>query len=380
MPDVGTTIFTVMSALAIKHEAINLSQGFPDFDCDTELKDLVSRFMSEGKNQYSPMPGQPRLREALASKILMLYDTNIDPDLNITITAGATQAIFTALGSVVNPGDEVILFDPSYDCYAPGIRIFGGIPVPVALKAPDFRIDWQEVENRISGQTVAIMINTPHNPVGRLLDADDMLTLQALAEKYDLAVISDEVYEHITFDGRPHESVLRYPVLFERSFATFSFGKIFHNTGWKTGYCVAPNSLMEEFRKVHQFNVFCVNTPVQYAFAEYLQNAERYMALPKFFEKKRDYFVDLMKGSRFDLQPSEGSYFILADYSDISDMDDMEFARWLTIEHGVASIPLSPFYTAPPGDQRLVRFCFAKSEGMLEEAAARLKSVSAANA
>ena len=373
LPDIGTTIFTVMSALASKHDAINLSQGFPDFDCDDALKLLVSRAMADGFNQYSPMPGYAALRATIASKITLLYGTELDPDLHITITAGATQAIFTAIGAIVHPGDEVIIFEPAYDCYSPGVELFGGIPVPVQLSGPDFRINWEEVRGKINERTVALIINTPHNPLGKLIEEDDMRLLEQIVKEHDLYVISDEVYEHITFDNKEHASVLRYPDLFERSFATYSFGKVFHNTGWKIGYCVAPTNLMSEFRKVHQYNVFSVNTPMQHAFANFLQDASRYLSLPSFFQKKRDYFCELMKGSRFKMLSSEGSYFILGDYSSISDQDDMQFARWLTTEHGVATIPLSPFYSKPPQGQRLVRFCFAKSDEVLEEAASRLR-------
>jgi len=375
LPDTGTTIFQVMSSLAVRFDAINLSQGFPDFDCADELKALVTKYMAEGKNQYAPMPGLPALKEVLATKMGTLYEAEIDPELNITITAGATQALFTAIGALVSPGDEVIMFDPAYDCYGPSIKIFGGIPKPVALNAPDFRIDWDEVEALVTERTVAIIVNTPHNPLGKLLDADDMLALQRLVLKHGLYVVSDEVYEHITFDGRPHESLLKYPELFQRAYVTFSFGKVFHNTGWKTGYCVAPEEMMNEFRKVHQYNVYCVNTPLQYAFSEYLRVPDHYLVLPDFFQKKRDFFIESMKKTPFKMLPSEGSYFILADYSTISDLPDMEFARWLVEHNGVATIPLSPFYSSPIPNQKLVRFCFAKSEETLEEAARRLSGL-----
>ena len=375
LPNTGTTIFTVMSALAAQHDAINLSQGFPDFDCDKDLKDLVAHYMNEGYNQYAPMPGFAGLRQMLATKISTLYGARLDPDLNITITAGATQAIFTAIATIVQPGDEVIIFDPAYDCYSPGIKVFGGRPVPVNLVGPDFRIDWDQVESRITDRTVAVIINSPHNPLGVILESEDLQALERLANKHGLYVISDEVYEHIVFDGKEHESVLKYPGLADRTFSTYSFGKVFHNTGWKLGYCVAPEHLTSEFRKVHQFNVFSVNHPPQRALADYLQDATRYLQLPEFFQAKRDFFVNAMSGTRFKMLRSAGSYFVLADYSAISDEDDMAFARWLTEEHQVATIPLSPFYTTPPPNQRLVRFCFAKSQEVLAEAAARLAVV-----
>jgi methionine aminotransferase len=375
LPDIGTSIFTVMSALAHEQGAINLAQGFPNFDCDPVLKALVSKFMEGGKNQYAPMAGVKELMSQLASKVNFLYDRKIDPEKEITITAGATQGIFTAIGAMVSPGDEVIVFEPAYDSYIPSILTFGGIPVPVTLSAPDFKVDWLYVESLINNKTRLIIINTPHNPGARVLSKRDLDQLTDLVERYAIYVLSDEVYEHLIYDHLEHHSVIRYPRLYERSFAVYSFGKIFHNTGWKTGYCLAPPALTEEFRKVHQFNVFSVHTPTQYAIAEYLKNPDVYMDLSAFFQEKRDRFISLMKGSAFQFLPSEGSYFILGDYSRISKAYDMEFAQWLTREIKVGVIPISPFYSAPPADQRVVRFCFAKTDDILEEASERLKMI-----
>ncbi|MDX1407007.1 MAG: methionine aminotransferase [Saprospiraceae bacterium] len=374
LADVGTTIFTVMSQLAHEHDAINLSQGFPNFDCDPALKQLVIKHLEAGRNQYAPMPGVPALRQMLANKARDLYDADIDPDGEVTITAGATQAIYTAIVTMVHPGDEVIIFDPAYDCYAPSVVSCGGIPVPIALRAPDFAIDWHMAEERISEKTRFIIVNTPHNPLGKIMTMADMHELERIVQQHGLYVLSDEVYEHIIFDDLEHASVLRFPGLRTRAFVTYSFGKLCHTTGWKVGYCIAPTPLTQEFRKIHQFNVFSVNTPMQYALAEYLQDPETYLQLPGFFQAKRDFFVQAMSESAFSMLPCEGSYFILADYSRISDLDDMSFARWLTTEHGVATIPLSPFY-AERISQPVVRFCFAKTEDTLEEAANRLRNL-----
>jgi methionine aminotransferase len=374
LPDVGTTIFAVMSALAREHQAINLSQGFPDFDCPEELKKLVTKHIQDGHNQYAPMPGLPGLREVLADKIRKLYGYPADPDYHITITAGATQGLYSAIGALTHVGDEVIIFDPAYDCYGPAVRSFGGTPVPVALHAPDFRIDWRQVEEKITPASRMIVINTPHNPLGRVLHEEDMQQLSRIANSHDLFVLSDEVYEHITFDGMPHLSVLRYPALRDRAIAVFSFGKVFHATGWKVGYAVASERLTTEFRKNHQFNTYAVNTPMQYAIADYMQDPATYLGLPAFFQEKRDKFAALMEETGFEMLPCEGSYFILADYSALSDLDDLAFARWLTTDHGVATIPLSPFYSEAPA-QHVVRFCFAKTNEVLEEAVERLVAV-----
>lgn len=375
LPDTGTTIFTVMSALANEHGAINLSQGFPNFDPDPRLRTLVKEAMDNGQNQYAPMQGLPELRAVLAKKILSLYGCQVSADNEITVTAGGTQAIFTAAAALIHPGDEVIIFDPAYDCYAPTVKLLGGTVVPIALHGPDFSVDWDKVESTITPKTRVIFINTPHNPLGRAFTAEDMRSLEQLVEKHDLYVISDEVYEHIIFDGLPHESVLRFEGLARRSFAIYSFGKLIHATGWKTGYCVGPSDLMTEFRKVHQFNVFAANRPLQYALAQYLRDPDTYTGLPDFFQQKRDYFLEQMAQTKFRFLPCQGSYFILADYSGLSDLDDMTFARQLTVEGGVATIPLSPFYNQPPEDQRVVRFCFAKTEDMLSQAAELLRKV-----
>ena len=374
LPDVGTTIFATMSKLAQDSGAINLSQGFPDFSCSEELIDLVNEYMEKGFNQYAPMAGVPALREAISVKINDLYHVKFNPETEITITAGATQAIYTAITALVNQGDEVILFDPSYDCYAPSIRLNGGTPVHLQLKPPHFNIDWDEVKNKITSKTRMIIINTPHNPTGAVLTGDDLKTLEDIAKDADLFVLSDEVYEHITFDGRQHESILKYPELSKRSLAIFSFGKVFHNTGWKLGYCVAPEHLSKEFRKVHQFIVFACNNPIQHALAEFLQRSEEYLSLNAFFQKKRDYFIDLLKGTGFKVTPCEGTYFQLLDYSDLSDEKDLDFAVRLTKEIGVASIPVSVFYKDEP-DNRYLRFCFAKSNDLLEKAAKRLSKL-----
>jgi methionine aminotransferase len=372
LPGIGMSIFAVMTAMARRHDAINLSQGFPDFDVDEGLKALLIKYVEGGYNQYSPMPGQPALRNAIAAKVAVMHGIEVDAELEITITAGATQAIYTAIGTVISPGDSAIIFEPAYDSYAPTVRSYGGHVTTMALKAPDFTIDWGEVESRINPSTKMIIITNPHNPLGRIMRHEDLQALQDIAVRHDLIVLSDEVYEHLVYDGHEHLSILRYPELRERSFATFSFGKTFHATGWKTGYCIAPSYLTEEFRRIHQFVTYATHTPTQLAYAEYMQDASKYLALPTFFQEKRDHFLSLMRGSKFEFLTCEGSYFILADYSKISNLDDMAFAEWLVKEHGVAVIPLSPFYAEPPG-QKVVRFCFAKTDGVLEEAAERLQ-------
>jgi methionine aminotransferase len=373
LPNTGTTIFTVMSAMANQYGAINLSQGFPNFDVDPRLKDLVSHYIQAGYNQYAPLAGIPELRVALARKIDLCYQTQLDPDHEITITAGATQAIFTAIAATIRPGDEVIVFDPSYDSYAPSVQSFGGIVVPIALKAPKFNIDWDEVNNAITAKTKLLIINSPHNPTGKVLRAADIEALKEIVDKHPVLLLSDEVYEHLIFDDLPHLSILKEPALFARSFVTFSFGKSMHATGWKLGYCIAPRQLSSEFRKMHQFNVFCVNRPLQHAIADYIEDTETYSSLGRFYQEKRDYFSSQMEQSRFQLIPSEGSYFVLADYSALSDLNDLDYTAYLTKEKGVATIPLSPFYMNPPQDQRIIRFCFAKTLDLLEEAAINLK-------
>ncbi|NUO00324.1 MAG: aminotransferase class I/II-fold pyridoxal phosphate-dependent enzyme [Saprospiraceae bacterium] len=374
LPNVGTTIFTVMSALAQEHNAINLAQGFPDFPTSAKLTDLVYQYLRSGHNQYAPMPGLPALRSRIAEKIALLYDVSVDPLSEITITAGGTQALFTAIAAFIRPGDEVILLEPAYDSYRPSVEVFGGKPVICELSFPDYRVDWAALQQLVSSKTRMIVINTPHNPAGSLFSASDMQALAQLTAGTDILVLSDEVYEHLVYDGLRHESVLRYPELRERSFAVYSFGKTFHNTGWKIGYCVAPPALTVEFRKVHQFNVFSVNTPIQYALADFLADPSEYLSLPDFYQQKRDFFLEVLTGSRLRPLPCSGSYFQLFDYSAITNEPDEAFARRLTTEYGVAAIPVSVFYSSKK-DDRVIRLCFAKKEETLEQAGRKLKLV-----
>ena len=374
LPSVGTTIFTVMSKLAADVSAINLSQGFPDFDCDPALIDAVVRHMRAGLNQYAPMPGALALRQAIAAKYARTHGATYDPETEVTITSGATEAIFDAVASVVHPGDEVIVLEPCYDSYVPGIELNGGVPVLVPLQLPDYRIDWAAVAAAITPRTRLLMINSPHNPTGSIMTADDIAALTAIVQRSGIYIVSDEVYEHIIFDGARHESLSRHPELAARSFVAGSFGKTFHVTGWKVGYVVAPAALTAELRKVHQYVTFSTMTPVQHGIADLLNDQEALDALPSFFQRKRDLFLQLMKDSRFRPLPCRGSYFQLMDYSAISDLADAEFAMWLTREHGVAAIPTSPFLYKTRAPQ-VVRFCFAKKDETLERAAERLRSV-----
>ncbi len=374
LPDASTSIFTVMSKLAHEEKAINLSQGYPDFPSSPKLIELVNKAMKEGFNQYAPMPGIYSLREAIANKIETLYGTSYDPETEITVTAGATQAIYTIITALVQKDDEVIIFAPAYDCYDPTIRLNGGKTIELALKAPDFRVDWKEVKASISEKTRMIIINTPHNPTGTILRREDMLKLQDLVSGTEIMILSDEVYEHLIYDGLEHQSIARFPGLAERSFLVASFGKTFHSTGWKMGYCAGPSSLMKEFRKVHQFNVFSVNHPVQKALATYLENSEHYLSLPTFFQAKRDLFLDAIKGSKFSFKPSSGTYFQLLDFSDISEESDIELAKKWTRERKLASIPVSPFYLQHT-DHKVLRFCFAKSDDTLMRGAEILNSI-----
>lgn len=374
LPHVGTTIFAVMSKLAQESSAINLSQGFPDFPIDDKLGALVHAAMRAGHNQYAPMPGLPALREAIAAKVQALYGFHYDAANEVTVTAGGTQAIFTALGAVVHPGDEVIIVDPAYDCYSPTVELFGGKPVHVRLGS-DMKFDADAVQRAITPRTRMLMINTPHNPAGTIMRDADMLRIADMLRGTDILLLSDEVYEHLVFDGEPHASVIRYPELRERAFVVFSFGKVFHTTGWKMGYVLAPKELMSEFRKVHQFTVFSVNTPVQHALAEYLNDPLHYGNIPSFYEEKRDRFAAGLRGSRFVPLACEGSYFQLADYSRISHEPDMVFAERLTQEYGVAAIPISVFYKDPPKDQRILRFCFAKKDETLDNALEKLCAI-----
>lgn len=369
LPNVGTTIFTVMSKMAHDYGAINLSQGFPDFEPAQELLDKVTYYLGAGKNQYPPMIGVPELRQAIAKKFADQNGIEVDPESEITITSGATEALFCAIHSVVAQGDEVIVFDPAYDSYEPAVELAGGTTVHLPLTLPDYRIDWDSLKKALNERTRLVIINSPHNPTATTLDRSDLDQLAEILRGYDCRVLSDEVYEHIVFDGKTHSSVVAHPELRERSFAVFSFGKTYHATGWKIGYCVAPPDLTTEFRKIHQFNVFTTVTPMQWALADFVAQApEHYLGLSSFYQEKRDYFREQVADSRFKLPPSHGTYFQLADYSEIADLTDMEFANWITQEKGVAVIPLSPFYQEPP-DTRIVRFCFAKQNETLEQAA-----------
>ena len=373
LPKVGTTIFSVMSSLATQHKAINLSQGFPDFDASEELIRLVNDYMKKGMNQYAPMQGILPLRERLAEKTQDLYGITYSPDTEITITSGGTEAIYTAITAIIREGDEVIVFEPAYDCYVPAIELAGGVPVYISLKSPDFTIDWNEIKKVISHKTKMVMINTPHNPTGTVMTAGDMKALEKIVEGTEICIISDEVYEHIIFDKLRHESVLRYPVLAERSFVVLSFGKTYHTTGWKIGYCFAPANLMAEFRKIHQFVVFSANTPLQYALADFIKN-KNYFSLPDYYQEKRDYFLKLIKGSRFKFTPASGSYFQCLDYTSITNEKDTDFAIRLTKEFKIASIPISVFYHEGI-DNKVLRFCFAKKNETLEMAAEKICSV-----
>ena len=376
LPSVGTTIFTVMSKLAADVGAINLSQGFPDFDCDPALVDAVTRHMREGRNQYAPMQGVPVLRQAIAAKFASLYGAAYDPETEVTVTSGATEAIFDAVAAVVHPGDEVIVFEPCYDSYVPAIEVSGGTAVVVSLRYPDYAVPWDEVRAAITPRTRMIMVNTPHNPAAVVFGPDDIAELARIVEGTSILVLSDEVYEHIIFDGVRHESMAWHEELRARSFIVGSFGKTYHVTGWKVGYVVAPAALMAEFRKVHQFVTFSTNTPIQYALAEFLAQKRGYPELPAFYQRKRDLFLELIAGSRWRPLPSRGTYFQLLDYSAITDEKDMAFALRLTKEHGVASIPTSAFLYKQPAPP-VLRFCFAKKDETLRAAAERLTLVSA---
>ncbi len=373
LPKVGTTIFTVMSQLAVEHGAVNLGQGFPDFPPPQRLIDALDRAMREGHNQYAPMSGIPSLRKAIADKTERCYGWRPDVDTEITVTSGATEAIFDVVHAVAQAGDEVIVLDPCYDCYEPAIDLAGATAVHVALDPESFAPDWNAVRRAITPKTRLLMINSPHNPSGATLTAADLRTLQEILEGTDILLLSDEVYEHIVFDGARHESVLRYPTLRERAFVISSFGKTYHCTGWKIGYCIAPPALSAEFRKVHQYNVFCTFAPAQHAFAAMLdKQPEHYETLGAFYQGKRNRFRALLESTKLRPLPVPGGYFQLVDYSAVSDLPDLEFARWLTVEHGVTGIPLSPFYARPPAGQRLLRLCFAKSDATVVRAIERL--------
>ncbi len=370
-PDLKLSVFAIMSRMAREYDAINLSQGFPDFDVPDTLVELVHHFMKEGYNQYAPMPGVEPLREAISEKIAGLYDHVYGPEEEVTVTAGATEALFSAITAVVHPGDEVIIFEPWYDAYVPVVEYNRGVPRFVQLVHPDYHIDWEMVQDAVTPKTKAIILNSPHNPTGAVLSRNDLTHLAAIVRDTDIVLISDEVYEHIVFDGLRHFSLSSLPELAARSFVISSFGKTYHATGWKVGYCMAPSGLMKEFRKVHQFITYAVNTPVQYAYARFMREKDVFLELAAFYEQKRDFFRDRLKASRFRLLPCSGTYFQLADYSEISDQDDMAFIKRLAAEIKVAAIPTSPFYRKNP-DRRVIRFCFAKKEETIEKAAERL--------
>ena len=373
LPKVGTTIFTVMSQLAAEHGAVNLGQGFPDFAVPQRLVDELAAAMRVGHNQYAPMTGVPALRQAIAAKALRCYGVEVNADTEITVTSGATEAIFNAIHAVVRPGEEVIVLDPAYDCYEPAIDLAGAKAVHVALDPQTFAVDWQKVQDAITSRTRMLMINSPHNPSGAMLGEDDLRQLADLLRGTDIFLVSDEVYEHIVFDGRRHESVLRYPELAERAFVVSSFGKTYHCTGWKIGYAIAPPALSAEFRKVHQYNTFTSFSPAQYAFAAMIRDEpEHYEELGAFYQAKRDRFREQLLATKLKPLPVPGGYFQLVDYSAISDLPDAEFVKWLTVEHGVTAIPLSPFYESPPPGQRLARLCFAKNDATMDAAVERL--------
>lgn len=374
LPTSGQTIFSTMSALATEHKAINLGQGFPDFDTDPVLRELITKHLNEGKNQYTPMPGLPALRQTLTEKIKRCYNADINPDTQLCVTAGATQALFTAINAFVHKGDEVIIIEPAYDCYIPEVLIAGGLPRPYAMRYPDYAIDWNEIGEMINDKTRMIIINTPHNPSGTLLDSDDLKSLEALVAGKDIVVLSDEVYEHLIYDGEEHQSVMRFPELFKQSLAVFSFGKTLHATGWKMGYVVGAEELVKEFKNIHQWNVFCVNSFIQFAIAEYLKDPATYEGLPSFFEQKRNNLTEMLDDVPLTPLVAKGTYFQLYNYEEVSDDDDVTFAKFLTTEIGVAAIPMSPFYTEAIND-KTIRFCFAKTDATLEKAAERLKKL-----
>jgi len=375
LPGAGTTIFTVMSRMAQDCNAINLAQGFPDFDGPQALRNRVSYHLDHGHNQYAPLAGVAELSEQIAAKIRLLYGHGIDPEQQVTITPGATEAIYCAVTAVVHPGDEVIVFDPAYDTYEPSVTLNGGITRHIPTYYPDFRIDWDRVRDAISRKTRLIILNSPHNPTGTTLTPADIECLRDVVAGTGIFLLADEVYEHMVFDGRPHLSLLRYPDLAARAFTVYSFGKTYHATGWRIGYCVAPEPMMQEFLRIHQFINFSTNTPMQYALADYLRDCpDFHLSLAGFYQGKRDLFCQLLLPSRFRLRPSAGTFFQLADYGEISDETDTEFAARMTREHGVAVIPVSVFYAEPP-DQRVVRFCFAKDDDTLRRAADRLRAL-----
>ena len=371
LPEWGTSIFTVMSKMAVDYKAINLAQGFPDFNCDDELLGLVHHYQEKGFNQYAPMPGVPVLRTAISEKIEKLYGKYYNPETEITVTSGATQALYTAITSVVKTGDEVIVFEPVYDSYVPDILSNGGKPVYIPLNPNDYTYDWEKVKSKISERTKLIVLNSPHNPTGSLLNKEDIIELEKIVRKTDILLVSDEVYEHIIFDNAKHISLSESEELAKRTFVISSFGKTYHTTGWKMGYCAAPEYLTREFRKMHQFIVFSSNTPIQYAYADYMRQEEKYLTLSDFYQKKRDLFLNEIQsskgGSKFKIKNCAGTYFQLLDYSKVSDLPDMQFAEYMTKDIGVAVIPLSPFYEKQES-QPIIRICFAKTDEVLKQA------------
>lgn len=375
LPDVGTTIFTVMSKMAQDYGAINLSQGFPDFDCPKQLRELVSFYLNNQKNQYPPMTGVLELRQQIARKVDRYYGYTANPDTEITVTSGATEALFDAIQAVVHPGDEVIVFDPAYDSYEPAVTMAGGNTIHIPLQLPNYGVDWQRVKDSISDRTRLIIINSPHNPTGAIFSQQDMQSLAELIGDTNILLLSDEVYEHMVYDGEQHQSVLRYPELAERSFAVFSFGKTYHATGWKLAYCIAPPALTNEFRKIHQYVTFTSSSFIQYAVADFMKECPEHTdELPHFYQQKRDTFCELLQSTPFSFTPSRGTYFQLVDYSGVSDLPDTAFCHYLTKEVGVAAIPLSPFYQHSP-NSRHIRFCFCKDDSTLEQATSKLSNL-----
>lgn len=374
LPHVGDSIFTEINRRVQRYQPVNIAQGFPGFAPDRKLLDELAKIKDKGRHQYAPMPGVKSLRETLSKKIETLYHQVYDPEEEITITAGATQAIFTAISAFIKRGDEVIIFKPAYDCYEPAVELQGGVPVLIEMKAPEYRIDWNEVRDRVTAQTQMIIINTPHNPTGTILTKDDLLSLQEIVKNTSILILSDEVYEHIVFDGLTHQSIARFPELAKRSILVYSFGKTFHVTGWKIGYCLAPSKLMFEFQKVHQFTVFCVNHPAQLALSRHLENPKNYSNLPRFFQQKRDYFLEAIKESNFEFTPAQGTYFQTLSYKNISDEKDIDFVIRLIAEKGLATIPVSAF-TKNNKDEKMIRICFAKEEETLKKAAEIINSL-----
>lgn len=374
LPNSGASVFSVMSALAREHQAINLSQGFPDYAVDERLTQRIHHHMEQGQNQYALMPGVLPLRQRISDKFQTVYGLDVDAETEITVTAGATQALFTVMASLIHPGDEVVVFEPAYDSYAVTIELFGGKVVPIRLHAPDYQINWQKVASKLSERTRLVIINNPNNPTGKVLSADDLQQLAQVLAPTSAFLLSDEVYEHLVFDGIAPQTVLQHPELRERAFVVASFGKLLHATGWKIGYCVAAPELSAEFRKVHQYNVFSVHTPTQLAIADYLENPQHYLDLPQFFQQKRDFLIEQLQGSRFDIEVSQGTYFLTLNYQAISDFPEKEFAVELIQKHGVATVPISAFYL-DGYEQKRLRLCFAKQEQTLEQAAKRLREV-----